>query len=119
MVKFKMFYDSVLNGNLYDDFINRYPGDISREDVKQIMFKVLFSKNVCYSKYNKFIPYEDEKKVILYTNLARTDGLLFTKTILKQYLSLKDMKTTNYIRSLYRDLQDVKDLPMLIPEKDL
>ena len=58
---------------------------------------------------------EDEKKVILYTNLARTDGLLFTKTILKQYLSLKDMKTTNYIRSLYRDLQDVKDLPMLIP----
>jgi len=63
MVKFRMFYDSVLNGNLYDDFIHRYTGDINREDVKQIMFKVLFSKNVCYSMYNKFIPYEDDKKV--------------------------------------------------------
>jgi hypothetical protein len=63
MVKFRIFYDSVLNGTLYDDLVSRYTGQTTRNAVKDIMFKVLFSKNVCYSKYNKFIPYEDEKKV--------------------------------------------------------
>ncbi len=62
---------------------------------------------------------EDEKKVILYANLARADGRLFAETFLKQYLILKDMKSSNYVRSLYRDLQDVQGLPMLVPEKDL
>lgn len=60
MVKFRMFYNSVLDGTLYDDFISRYTGQATRNAVKDIMFKVLFSRNECYSK---FIPYEDEKKV--------------------------------------------------------
>ena len=60
MVKFRMFYNSVLDGTLYDDFISRYTGKATRNAVKDIMFKVLFSRNECYSK---FIPYEDEKKV--------------------------------------------------------
>ena len=62
---------------------------------------------------------EHEQKVILYTNLARADGPLFAETFLKQYLILKDMKSNSYIKSLFRDLKKVKDLPMLVPEKDL
>ena len=62
---------------------------------------------------------KDEKKIILIQNLARADGRLFAETFLKQYLVMKDMKSNKYIKSLYRDLQGVKDLPMLIPEKDL
>lgn len=62
---------------------------------------------------------EDEKKVILLTNLARADGPLFAETLLKQYLILKEKKGNKYIRTLHRDLQKVKDLPMLVPEKDL
>ncbi|HEC42178.1 MAG TPA: CAP domain-containing protein [Bacteroides sp.] len=62
---------------------------------------------------------EDEKEVILLSNLARVDGPFFTETFLKQYLILKDKKSNKYIRSLYKDLQKVKDLPMLLPEKEL
>jgi hypothetical protein len=62
---------------------------------------------------------DDEKKVILIANLARADGALFTQTFLRQYLILKDLKSNDYIESLYRDLQRVKDMPMLLPEKEL
>jgi len=61
----------------------------------------------------------DEKKVILLQNLARMDGPRFAETFLKKYIILKDLKSNKNIKSLYRDLQKVKDLPMLIPEKDL
>lgn len=61
----------------------------------------------------------DEKKVILLTNLARANGPLFAETYLKQYLVIKEIKNNKYTRSLYRDLQDIKGLPMLLPEKDL
>lgn len=62
---------------------------------------------------------DDEKKVLLLANLARADGPLFAETFLRHYLILKDKKNNKYIRSLYKDLQKVKDLPMLLPEKDL
>jgi uncharacterized protein YkwD len=62
---------------------------------------------------------DDEKKVLLLTNLARADGPLFAETILKQYMVLKELKNNSYIRSLVRDLKNARDLPMLIPEKDL
>jgi len=62
---------------------------------------------------------EDEKKVILISNLARADGPLFAETILKKYLILKGKKGNKYIKSLYKDLKKVHNLPMLVPRKDL
>jgi len=62
---------------------------------------------------------EEEKKVILYTNLARTNGSLFASTFLDEYIRIKKLKPNNYTRSLYDDLQQVSNLPMLIPERDL
>jgi hypothetical protein len=62
---------------------------------------------------------EDEKKVILISNLARADGPLFAETILKEYLILKGRKSNKYIKSLYKDLKKVHNLPMLVPRKDL
>ena len=62
---------------------------------------------------------EDEKKVILYANLARLNGRLFASTFLDEYLRIKKIKPDSYTRSLYEELRQVRDLPMLIPEKDL
>jgi len=62
---------------------------------------------------------EDEKKVILISNLARADGPLFAETLLKEYLILKGKKGNKYIKSLYKDLKKVHNLPMLVPRKDL
>jgi len=62
---------------------------------------------------------EEEKKVVLFINLARTDGDRFAETFLTQYLSENGTEKTGYVRSLFRDLKKVSELPLLIPEKDL
>jgi hypothetical protein len=62
---------------------------------------------------------EDEKKVIIYANLARANGSLFASTYLDEYIRIKKIKPNRYTRSLYEDLEKVRDLPMLIPERDL
>ena len=43
---------------------------------------------------------EDEKQVIYYTNLVRTDGQLFSETYLQWYLDSTQADINNYIRSL-------------------
>jgi hypothetical protein len=63
MVKFRLFYNTVLKGSLYDDFINRYSGAITRREVKLLMFKVLFSRNEYIVGYKKVVPYNDDKKI--------------------------------------------------------
>lgn len=60
---------------------------------------------------------EEEKKVILLTNLARYDGKLFSESFLKDFL--QDQKPNRFTKSLFRDLEKIKNLPMLVPERDL
>ena len=62
---------------------------------------------------------EDEKKIILYANLARANGPLFASTFLDEYIRIKKLKPSSYTRSLYEELKHVRDLPMLLPERDL
>ena len=63
LVNLKKFTDAVLNGNLYEDFIKSYSNKIKRKKAKDIMFKVLFSKNEIYHKYKRFVPYNEEKEI--------------------------------------------------------
>lgn len=60
---------------------------------------------------------EEEKHVILFTNLARIDGPRFTTTFLNTYM--ENIKPSRYSRSLVRDFRKVKDLQVLHPERDL
>lgn len=57
------FEHAVNSGTLYSQMINTFNGNISRSEAKDIMFKVLFSKNVIYKQYRRFIPYEKEKYI--------------------------------------------------------
>lgn len=77
---------------------------------KDVIAKANTAKNADYLS-------SEEKKVILYTNLARLDGQHFAETFLTTYL--QNAKPTSYTRSLYRDLKKVSNLPPLMPEKDL
>jgi hypothetical protein len=63
LVNLRAFNKSVINGTLYNDFIKSYPKGISRDNVKIIMFKVLFSNNKIKDKYKDFIPWEKDKEV--------------------------------------------------------
>jgi uncharacterized protein YkwD len=62
---------------------------------------------------------EEEKKVVLFMNLARIDGPLFAETILDEYTRTHQTEHNTYLRSLHRDLKKTEGLPPLIPEKDL
>jgi hypothetical protein len=56
-----MYFNSVCDGSLYDDFKSQYDGDLTRDEVKTIMFGVLFSGNTKMGSY--IIPFAKEKKV--------------------------------------------------------
>jgi len=62
---------------------------------------------------------EEEKKIVLLMNLARTDGKLFASTFVDYYIQSTSAPKTNYVNSLYRDLNNVKGLALLVPKKDL
>ena len=62
---------------------------------------------------------EEEKKVILFMNMARHDGPLFSHPFLETYVQENRLENSSYIRSLRKDLKKVKDLGPLFPEKDL
>ncbi len=59
---------------------------------------------------------EEEKKVILYINLARLDGKRFAKDFGSSYMELTGIAASNsYAISFYDDLSKVKGLQMLEP----
>lgn len=59
----------------------------------------------------------EEKLVILITNLARTDGFLFSETFLTSFLEGEEKN--KYTKSLFKDLKNIKGLSLLYPEEDL
>lgn len=61
---------------------------------------------------------DDEKSVICLCNLARLNGTLFANTYLRDYVAEKSLKS-EYVHTLIKDLQNVRDLPMLIPDLGL
>ena len=62
---------------------------------------------------------EEEKKVILFMNMARHDGALFAQTFLKSYVEENRLSNSNFLRSLNKDLEVLARLEPLQPEKDL
>lgn len=53
----------VCEGSFYDEFVIKFENQFTRNDIKKIMFEVLFSKNECHINYRKFVPFEKEKKI--------------------------------------------------------
>ena len=54
---------------------------------------------------------EEEKKVILFMNMARHDGPLFAETFLNHYVEENQIwRVTRYVKSLIRDLNKITGL---------
>lgn len=62
---------------------------------------------------------DEEKKVILFMNMARHDGPLFAETFLNSYIQENQLKKSSYIKSLRKDLKKITGLTPLLPMKDL
>jgi len=63
LANLKHFENSVNSGTLYDAFYESFEGAITRKHIKEIIFKVLFSKNEVYAGYKRLIPFEKDKKI--------------------------------------------------------
>ena len=61
----------------------------------------------------------EEKNLIYYTNLLRTNPKLFAKVYVKPYLDSAKFNSSNYIKSLNEYLLDAEPMPILTPEKIL
>lgn len=59
LVNLRDYGNSVVGGSLYYDFINLYGNGLVKKDVKEIIFKVLFSGN----GNEHFIPWEEHKNI--------------------------------------------------------
>lgn len=66
---------------------------------------------------------EEEKKTIMLVNLARMDGKKYLQTYFQEYNNTAYNKMasagSNYMRSLKKDLDKIKNLPMLEPDEGL
>lgn len=62
---------------------------------------------------------EEEQKVVLFMNMARHDGPLFSRTFLESYVTENQVENTSYLRSLKKDLKKSTQLPPLLVEEDL
>ena len=66
---------------------------------------------------------DEEKKTIMLVNLARLDGKRYLQSYFQEYNSTAYVKMkssdNSYMKSLRKDLDEVKNLPMLLPDKGL
>lgn len=62
---------------------------------------------------------DEEQKVVLFMNMARHDGPLFSSTFLEAYVDENKVENTSYLRSLKKDLKKTEGLAPLLVEEDL
>lgn len=91
LANLKSFYNEVLTGNLYEYFKENYKDEIlTRKQIKEIMFKVLFSSNACIKNGRIFYPFKKEKEAFasVYPFVIETIEILKSKdnSILPIYL---------------------------------
>lgn len=103
-----------------------------------VLFLLLFSKYDVFSQgftgeqiakantaANSDYLTEEEKKTILYMNLARMDGKAFYDEYIKEFITLNNIKYVDlendnpYLISLKKDLSETSNLPLLKPDYKL
>ena len=102
-----------------------------------ILCLVFFTSQTCFSQTPQFKEWDnatlekantakdidylttEEKNVIFYINLARTNGPLFAKTFVLTFIDSIEMESNDYVKSLIRDLKKSKPITLLTSRKDL
>ena len=116
LVNLKTFNDSVISGTLYNDFIKSYSENITRDEVKEIIFKVLFSKNEIYINYKKIIPYEKDKKIFasIYPLIYESIENLKTKDNVLLPVFLQKIESYIFIDCIAKELVNAGIVPLTV-----
>ncbi len=116
LVNFRQFESSVTQGTLYDDFIVEYGHNISRAEVKDIMFKVMFSKNKDYKNGNWFSPFSDKKKIFksVFPHVYKSIRKLKEKDHAILPIFLQRLESYIFIDLIAKELVEVGIVPFTI-----
>jgi len=116
LVRLKTFSKSAKNGILYEDFMESYPGKITRDEAKDIMLKVLYSRNVIHNNYKRCIPYEAEKKIFasVYPPVYDYVYQLKSKDHTKLPVYLQGMESHVFIDCIAKELVNIGIVPRTI-----
>ena len=116
MADLKQFDDAVISGTLYDDFIETYGGEITRKEVKQIIFKVLFSRNYIIKDFVKYVPYKKDKEIFasVYPTVYEIIKILKSKNNKVLPIYLQKIESYIFIDCLSKELVEHKIIPFTI-----
>jgi hypothetical protein len=106
------FESSVKNGSLYDDFVSKFKKNISRDEVKKIMFKVMFSQN----NIKRFIPWKKEKDIFasVYPDIYDVIKILKEKDHRQLAIFLQKMESFIFIDCISKQLVENRIIPLTI-----
>ena len=111
------FQNSCVSGTFYDDFKVYYNKDnLSRKQLKEMMFSVLFSKNVTYKDNKRIVPYHKEKVIFsgVYNNLFEMIEILKDKNHRKLAVLLQRIESKIFIDTICPKLVDLGIIPLTI-----
>lgn len=118
MVNLLGYTNSVLKGTLYDDFLKIYSGDITRDEVKEIVFRVMFSGE--WNKYGKK-QFPLEKKVFASTLPFIYDAMKIIKEKDYKLLSvfLQELESYIFIDCIAKELVNAGIIPFTVHDSIL
>jgi hypothetical protein len=116
LVNLKEYEKAVNSGNFYDVMREHLDCKYTRDEVKDIMFKVLFSQNEVQKSYRRFIPFEDEKKVFatVFPFVAEAIQILKNKDHKALPISLTKIESYIFIDCISKELVSAGIVPLTI-----
>jgi len=116
------FLDTCINGRFYESFQELAGGSrLTRVEVKDMLFAVMYSKNEEYRKFTRFIPYEREKKLFanVYPAIAEVLKILKMKDHKKLAIALQRQESDTFIDRICPVLIDFGVVPLTIHDSIL
>ena len=112
------FQKSCINGTFYEDFQRQFDGKntLTRDQVKEMMFGILYSQNYFHEGYKSFIPYEAEKKQFaeVYPSIYPVIKALKHKDHTKLAVFLQRIEARIFIDIICPELIDRGIIPLTI-----
>lgn len=118
---FDKFSQWVTDGILYDNLKKEYGNGMSRAEVKDTTFVVLYSQNELYKNNKRIVPYEKEKQVFasVFPTVAQVVELLKTKEHNQLAIWLQKMESYIFIDCIAKELFDAGITPITIHDSVL
>jgi hypothetical protein len=116
LVNLKQFAECVNAGNLYEYVGNYFNEKYKRDEIKNMMFEVLFSQNVVYQNFTKIIPFENEKKVFskVFPFVAEMVKILKNKDYTILPVLLQKIESYIFIDCIAKELVNAGIVPITI-----